>query len=328
MATLVTGSSGFVCVNVVRMLAASGERVVAFDLTPADDAVRKFLAAVEDRVAFVTGDVGDQTLVEKVFAEHGVDSVIHGAVITSNTREVDKAQPARIASVNLGGTISVLEAARKAAVRRFVYISSRAVYGNQGSNTEALDESVPPRPTGLYGITKLAAEQTTLYWHDLHGMDTVAVRLSSPVGPMERPTHARLSPSLVYSWAIAALGGEKPVVPHLDAVRDWTYIDDIAAGILAACRAPTLGHRLFNLSLGIQYTASDLVQAIQAVIPSFRVEVSPERGSYPGTYPDLRGPLDSTRARAELGFAPRYDLPSGVARYLRWLLDGSPTPPE
>ncbi|MBI3967654.1 MAG: NAD-dependent epimerase/dehydratase family protein [Chloroflexi bacterium] len=320
MATLVTGSSGFVCVNVARTLATLGEPVVAFDLTPPDDRVRAFLAPADDHVTFVTGDVCDGSLVERTIAERGVDAVIHGAVITATTPEVESANPGRTASVNLGGTIAVLEAARKANVRRFVYVSSGSVYGVQGSLEQPLDETTTPRPAGLYGITKLAAEQTVIRWNALHGLDTAAVRLSSPYGPMERPTHARVAPSLVYAWATAAVRGERPVLPHLEGFRDWTYVDDTAAGIVAAWRAERLTSRVFNIGVGTSYTAPDLLKAIQAVIPSFEVGVSPDRGLLPGIWGrDNRGTLDVSLAHRELGFDPQCDLTAGIARYVEWL---------
>jgi dTDP-glucose 4,6-dehydratase/UDP-glucose 4-epimerase/GDP-4-dehydro-6-deoxy-D-mannose reductase len=185
--TLITGGNGWLPSHVVRRLARRGERVVSYDVMEPDDYLRSFLGEDFDRVAFVQGDVTDRETMRDAAQSHGVTSIISAAAITPRV-ERERSEPEQIIAVNLGGVVNALEVARELpAFRRFVHISSVAVFGDVPGLTE-LDEDSPANATNLYGITKLAGERVALRYGDLFGLDVLAVRPSNVYGPMERFT--------------------------------------------------------------------------------------------------------------------------------------------
>ena len=144
--------------------------------------LREFLAPVQSNVTFEAGDITDRERLRAVAEQYHVESIIHAAVITPRL-DREQREPDRIIDVNLGGTVNALEVAREiAGLRRFVYISSGAVWGSS-PGAAILDEESPSNATSLYGITKLASERVTLRYGDLFGLDVVAVRPSNVYGP-------------------------------------------------------------------------------------------------------------------------------------------------
>src|SRR5215218_3346341 len=174
MATLVTGGNGWLPSHVVRRLARAGERVVSYDLMEPDDYLREFLGADVSNVVFEAGDVADRERLRAAAARHGVTSIISAAAITPRV-DRERREPERILAVNLGGVVNALEVARELPeFRRFVQISSCAVFGDVPGVAE-LNEDSPANSTNLYGITKLAGERVALRYGDLFGMDVMAV---------------------------------------------------------------------------------------------------------------------------------------------------------
>jgi nucleoside-diphosphate-sugar epimerase len=185
--TLVTGGNGWLPSHVVRRLAGAGETVVSYDLMEPDDYLRAFLGADISNVVFEAGDVTDRERLREAAARHGVTSIVSAAAITPRV-DRERREPERIIAVNLGGVVNALEVARELPnFRRFVQISSCAVFGDVPGVTE-LDEDSPANSTNLYGITKLAGERVALRYGDLFGLDVIAVRPSNVYGPMERFT--------------------------------------------------------------------------------------------------------------------------------------------
>ena len=317
MSVLVTGGTGFVGVHVAAQLAESGESVVSFSAADGpDDASLDLLGPAGKRVAWVQGDVLDLDRLRGEMERRGVDGVVHGAAVTA-IGELEAEAARQAAAVNVGGTATVLEAARLAGVRRFVHLSSASVYG-PGDPGTPLDEERPLEPRGIYGVTKRAAEEVVLRCFDLFGMSGAVVRISAPYGPLERPTPMRTVMSPVYHWCRAALAGrEVELAEGLE--RDLTYVSDTARCVALAFRKPDLRHRVYNASCGENLRFSAILAALARVRPGFRFRLAEGR-SLPSFFRDsLRGPLSMERTGAELGFAPRYDIESGLGRYLEWL---------
>ena len=317
MSVLVTGGTGFVGIHVVAQLAELGEAVVALSAEgELDDASLDFLGPGRERVACVRGDVLDLDAVQAVMERHGVERVIHGAAVTAiGDLEPEAARQAAV--VNVGGTATVLEAGRLAGIKRFVHLSSASVYG--ATDPEApLEEDAALEPRGVYGITKRAGEDVVRRYSEMFGMEGVILRLSAPYGPMERPNPLRTVMSPVFHWCRAALNGEEVELAD-DLVRDLTYVSDTARCVVLAFLQSDLKHQVYNASCGENLRFSDILAALARVRPGFRFRLKEGGALSPFFRDSLRGPLSMKRAREDLGFAPQYDIESGLSRYLEWL---------
>ena len=317
MSILVTGGTGFVGIHVIAQLAELGEPVVALSAEDGlDDAARDFLGPGRERVACVKGDVLDLGAVRAVMERHDVDRVIHGAAITAiGGLEPDAARQA--AMVNVGGTATVLEAARLAGVKRFVHLSSASVYGATDPHVP-LEEDAALEPRGIYGITKRAGEDVVRRYFELFGMAGAILRLSAPYGPLERPNPLRTVMSPVFHWCRAALKGQEVELAD-DLPRDLTYVSDTARCVVSAFLEPHLNHQLYNASCGENHRFSDILAALARVRPGFRFRLEKGGALSPFFRDSLRGPLSMKRAREDLGFTPQYDIETGLGRYLEWL---------
>jgi len=317
MSILVTGGTGFVGIHVVRQLAERGESVVALSVPGTlDEVARQFLAGVEARVSCRQGDIRDLDTVRREIHDARARILVHGAAVTAiGDLEARSAREAVL--VNVGGTATVLEAARLEGVERFVHLSSATVYGS-GDPSIPLDEDSSRTPKGIYGVTKRAAEDIVFRYFELFHMAGAVMRISAPYGPLERPTGQRTVMSPVYAWCRAALRGREVEIDE-DLERDLTYCGDTARCIAEACGAPELGYRVYNVSSGENVRFSRVLETLSEVRSNFRFRVR-SRGNASGFFRDsLRGPLSMERARNDLGFVPEYGLERGLREYMGWL---------
>jgi UDP-glucose 4-epimerase len=208
---LVTGASGFVGLNVVEQLLSEGREVVAFSATPVPDLARSAFASLPGRLHEETGDVRDEAALHRLFAQFKVRRVLHGAAITLGPKGTI-APPELVLDVNVVATAALLEASRGAEVERFVYTSSSAVYGEAAFGEAPLAEDVPPLPTGLYGMTKLAGERLVARARAVHDLNTVRARITAAFGPWEHDTGVRETLSPPLQVTAQALRGEEVVV--------------------------------------------------------------------------------------------------------------------
>ena len=326
MTTLVTGGSGWLPSHVVRRLARAGETVVSYDVMEPDVYLRAFLGPDISNVIFESGDVTDRERLREAAARHGVTSIISAAAITPRV-DRERREPERILAVNLGGVVNALEVARELPeFRRFVQISSCAVFGDVPGVTE-LDENSPANSTNLYGITKLAGERVALRYGDLFGMDVMAVRPSNVYGPMERFTPGYAGATELREMLRIHFAGEPIKVTTLDAsYRDWTFVEDVAEGIERAWSvAGPLPDRVYIVSSGKHYSIGDVLGAFRANLPGLEYRVvSRDEANYP-VDTDGPGPLPlNSRAREHLGWSPRTSFEEGMRRYLAWIAANGP----
>ncbi len=326
MATLVTGGNGWLPSHVVRRLARAGERVVSYDLMEPDDYLRAFLGADVANVVFEAGDVTDREPLSAAAARHGVTSIISAAAITPRV-DRERREPERIIAVNLGGVVNALEVARTLPdFRRFVQVSSCAVFGDVRGVTE-LDEESPANSTNLYGITKLAGERVALRYGDLFRLDVIAVRPSNVYGPMERFTPGFAGATELREMLRLHFGGEPIKVASLDAsYRDWTFADDVAEGIERAWAVTgPVPDGVFIVSSGEQYSIGDVLEAFRANLPGLEYSVvSRDEANYP-VDEGGPGPLPvNRRAREQLGWSPRTPFADGMRQYLSWIAANGP----
>jgi nucleoside-diphosphate-sugar epimerase len=323
--TLVTGGNGWLPSYVVRRLARAGETVISYDLMEPDDLLRAFLGDDARSVHFESGDVTDRARLQDVAQRYAVDSIINAAAITPRV-DRERRQPERIIAVNLGGVVNALEVARALPrFRRFVQISSCAVFGDV-PDAASLDEDSPANATNLYGITKLAGERVALRYGDLFGLDVIAVRPSNVYGPMERFTPGYAGATELREMLRLHFSGQPILVNSLEGpYRDWTYAEDVAEGIERAWATTPVDHRVFILASGEQQSVGEVLAAFRQNLPGLEYRIVPkDEANYPvaGGSP---GPLPSSqRACAELGWEPRTSFSDGMRDYLAWIAANGP----
>jgi UDP-glucose 4-epimerase len=317
-AIVVTGAHGFVGLNVVKTLAEQGSEVIAAARSTPDDWVNAFLSGIPG-ISHVQADVSQPGALTRALDGVRAEAVVHAAVITATTWQVERDDAARIIHSNVGGTIEALEAARGTGARRFVYVSSPSAIGDAPTDAD-MDESVDKCPESLYGISKDASEEITRRYGSLHEMSVASVRISQPYGPGERATSSRVRTSPVYEWLLDAQTGRTLPSGPLDRARDWTYIDDTARGIAELACTDSLSHDLYHLARGQQITVRDVIEIIAAEFDDVTWNETPSTDELNPNISGASGrkPLDCQRFAQEFGWTPQTDIVDGMRRYLDW----------
>jgi nucleoside-diphosphate-sugar epimerase len=307
---LVTGGAGFVGMNVVEQLSARGDAVLVFDV-----------AIPRLDVPHELGDIADAGAVNRLFAKHRPQAVIHMAAITADA-ERDAREPRRIAEVNLIGTLNVLEAARRHGVRRIVHASTGALYGAAGIGAaEPLDEERDrPTPETMYGITKYAAERACLRLAALWDLDVRIGRLAMAYGRREHATDARQVLSAPTQIARLARAGREAVVPDLGPT-DYIYAPDVARALVALADARSPRHRLYHLGTGVAWALPQWCEHLAQHFPQFkwRVASRAEECNVRSLATIMRTRFSNRRLVEDLGWQPRYDVASSAADFVSWL---------
>ncbi|MCP4711943.1 MAG: NAD-dependent epimerase/dehydratase family protein, partial [Planctomycetes bacterium] len=210
--------------------------------------------------------------------------------------------------VNINGTMVMLEAAKKFGIKKFVFASSSSVYGNNQkvpfSETDNVDYPISP-----YAATKKAGELICHTYSHLYPIDVTCLRFFTVYGPRQRPDLA------IHKFARLILAGESiPVYGDGSMARDFTYIDDIIQGVIAALDKCS-GYEIYNLGESQPYRLDELIEKLEAALgQKARIERLPvPAGDVRQTFADI------TKARGELGYDPRIDLPEGLGRFVEWL---------
>src|SRR5262245_10609727 len=288
MTLLVTGGTGFVMSVLARewLDRDPNARAVILDRSGLDAMAEKFFAPVRDRLKVIVTDILDPSAWSPALETEDVTAVVHGATITPISRgsakeakrQPEAEAPARIVDVNLMGTVHMLEWARaRSSVRRFVYVSSGAIYRHHGPDWsgEPLPEDGYVAPLTLYGISKFASEMIVNRYADLFGLSAISVRPSSVYGPMDRVTESRNVRHAPNRIAHMALAGETIRPNSLEPVGDYVLSTDVARAILALIDADRLRYRHYNIAAGVTTTVGDLIGWAAERVPGLEVEVSP-----------------------------------------------------
>jgi UDP-glucuronate 4-epimerase len=313
MKILVTGCAGFIGSHLVERLLADGDEVTgldAFDTTLYDAATHErnlAAAAGHDRFRLVRGSIEDAALVAALAPGHEI--VVHLAAL-AGVRPSLRA-PGRYARVNVEGSINVLEACRRAGIDRVVCASSSSVYGARAGAPAAFAEDDPClAPASPYAATKRAAELVASTYRDLHGLGITSLRFFTVYGPRQRPDMA------IHAFARRLAAG-RPITLFGDgsSARDYTYIDDVIDGTVAACRAVRPGAlAVYNLGGAHTTTLARLVELLAAALGVRpEIEHAPDQsGDVPLTWADVN------RAARDLGYRPRVAIADGIARFVAW----------
>ncbi|WP_336035088.1 NAD-dependent epimerase/dehydratase family protein [Halobacterium yunchengense] len=289
---LVTGGAGFVGSHLADALAGG------CDVRVLDDLSTGSRRNVPDAATVLEGDVRDPADVAEAMA--GVDVVFHEAGLVSVPASVEA--PVRSHEANVAGTLHVLEAARREDAR-VVAASSVAVYGDPVD--VPVHEGDPKRPTSPYGVDKLALDHYVRRYHDLYGLETVALRYFNVYGPRQ----AGGEYSGVVSTFLEQAQSGQPLTVHGDGdqTRDFVHVSDVVAANLAAATTDHVG-RAYNVGTGDSISVSDLADLVVDVTDSASdvVHTDPRQGDVG------RSEADPSRARRQLGFEARVGLESGL----------------
>ena len=312
MVLLVTGAMGHVGYEVAKLAAAAGEPVVAqyrsrFRAADAE--------AVGGDVTWVPCELSDHDAVAKMTADHGIDECIHLAAVSNETY----ARPEPLAAIqsNLVAVANLLDLARRREWRRFVFVSTGSVFQGMSDVTSPILEDAPTSVVSIYGTTKFCGELLTRMYRSQFGVSAATVRISWVYGPpvvSEDPTRGPIPGFLrkaIQGTPVRDPGGA-------DFAASFTYVGDVASGLLVTCKAPELNFDVYHLGPGINFTIRQVADAIRTHVPGAVIELGP--GTEPWTtYTVLRGPLAGDRLRRDTGFTVSPSLDAGIAAYAAWM---------
>jgi UDP-glucose 4-epimerase len=298
-AYLVTGGAGFIGSHVVEALVGRGARVrVLDDLSTGRE---ENLAAVADQVELVVGDVVDPEVASAAVA--GCEYVIHLAAIASVQASLET--PRRTHRVNVDGTLTVLEAARRAEVQRVIFASSAAIYGDH--TALPLSECLPPISLSPYAASKAAGESYCRAFWASYDLPTVTLRFFNVYGPRQDPNSPYSGVISVFADRMSC-GGRPIIYGDGEQTRDFVYVKDVVRSVLAACERDAAVGGVFNIANGQQTSVLELVEVLNRILGSeLQPQFAPPRaGEVRYSQADVR------RAREALGIDAQVPLEEGL----------------
>ena len=330
MTTLITGC-GAVGSHVAARLQQMGEPLVIYDLDPRLDFLSSIFDVAKEKV--VVGDVNDLDLLQRTIKEERVERVVHLAgFLTRDLRD----RPYAGVKLNILGTGSILEAARLTGVGRVVFASTRGVnqIARPPESGTSLDEDfamnvLSDRPKTMYELSKFTGELLGLLYHDAHGVDFAALRLGGGFGPTPGMPSGLTGGVLRPLVLDAALGKDVVITdPTLTYAgrHEFIYFKDDAEAIALACFTPVLKKRVYNVRMETTYTYDEIVGIVRRIFPDVSIEVrAASSGSMTPGRPPRDDFADTTAAREELGWSPKYDLEGGIREWAEWIRRTSAT---
>jgi len=302
---LITGGAGFIGSNIAHVLLEKGAEVRIIDNFSTGRRIN--LADIEDKIELIDGDIRDFWTVKDAVKD--VDYVLHQAALPSVPRSV--ANPLTSNSVNIDGTLNLLEAAKQAGVKRFVMASSSSVYGDTPELPK--HEAMWTDPLSPYAVTKLTTEKYGKVFFDLYGLETVCLRYFNIFGPRQDPKseYAAVIPKFINSM----LAGKQPVIfGDGEQSRDFTFIDNAVQANILATTAPDAPGKYYNIACGARFTLNELMEMLRSILGSdIQAKYTPPR---PGDI--LHSYADIAKAREELKYDPKVMFEDGLKKTVSW----------
>jgi UDP-glucose 4-epimerase len=296
---LVTGGAGFIGSHLATALVERGDRVRVLDNFSTGS--RQNLAHLGDKVQWIEGDVTDENVTARCV--EGVDCIFHEAALASVPRSVRDPLATNAACVT--GTVTLLDAARRAGVRRVVYAGSSSAYGDQPAASKR--ETDLPSPLSPYAAAKLAAEHYMQAFASTYGLETVTIRYFNVFGPRQDPTSEYSA--VIPLFITAMLAGQRPTIygdGHQS--RDFTFIQNVVDGNLLAADALGVSGRTFNIANGRSTTLLELVSLLNEMLGTDITPIFADARAG-----DVRDSLaDISQARRHLGYDPAVNFETGL----------------
>jgi UDP-glucuronate 4-epimerase len=314
---IITGAAGFIGSHLAAAFIERGHRIVGIDnfdpFYDRRDKERNVAELEGDRFELIEADICDREAMRQAFETRQPVGVAHIAALAGVRPSIEA--PQRYARANVDGLVSILDAARSVECRRILFASSSSVYGNNRKVPFAETDDVS-QPISPYAATKRAGELICHAYSHLFGQAIAALRFFTVYGPRQRPDLA-----ISKFMRLVAQGEPIPMFGDGSTSRDYTYIDDIVAGILAAWErtgeADGGFFRIYNLGGSQPVTLKEMIDAIGRVsgrTPAIR-QLPMQPGDVDRTFADL------SRSTAELGYEPRTPFDEGLAHQWRWLVE-------
>lgn len=310
MKILLTGGAGFIGSNLAEQLLAIEHQVLCIDnLDHFYDVEIKKLniakALTHPNYTFQKGDIRDKELVEECFINFQPELVIHLAARAGVRPSIQ--QPALYYSVNIDGTLNLLEAMKNHGVKKMLFASSSSVYGNNKKVPFAETDNVD-HPISPYAATKKSGELLCYNYHHLYGLDIFCMRFFSVYGPRQRPEMA------ISAFTRKILAGT-PIQMFGDgsSERDYTYVDDIVQGMLLSMEK-LKGYEVLNLGESNTISLANLILTIEKALDKKAIidELPPQPGDVQITYADI------SKAKKLIGYQPQTTIQEGVNKYIAW----------
>ena len=312
---LVTGGAGFIGSHLVgRLLAQRSARVVVVDNFDEfyDPQIKR--ANIADHVnnqayLLVKADIRDYAAMKQIFAEHHFDAIVHLAAKAGVRPSVS--DPRAYTEVNVNGTMNLLELAERNGVMKFVFGSSSSVYGPAA--TPPFREDAPLAPISPYASTKASGELLAHTYSHLYGMRIVCLRFFTVYGARQRPDLA------IHKFArMIASHSPIPVYGDGSAQRDFTYIDDILQGVMAAIEYDATPFEIINLGESQTVTVDRMIELLEEALGRKAIieRCPPQPGDLPLTHADI------TKARKLLGYQPTTPIETGIKKFAEWFKRG------
>jgi len=296
---LVTGAGGFIASYLIPEFLNLSAEVVAFDITKNPDSLK----GVMDRITYVQGDLTSPADLYRTMMTYQPTEVFHlGSVLAGPCED----NPIQGFKTNFESTMTLLDAARALSVRRFVMISSIAVFGKDAA--EPVQDEAIKNPATIYGQTKLASEHLLLWYARQYGLDTRALRFAWVFGPGRKTGITALYSSLLLD---AIANGQSLKVTNPDETGDWLYVKDAAKAILTVWQVKEPGQRIYNVAGGV-HSIRDVIEIAKKIKPEAQVTLH-EGGAAASPYPSA---YDDRIFRKETGFKTDYTIEEAVKEHL------------
>ena len=306
---LVTGGAGFIGSHLSEALLDQGHQVsIIDDFNDYYDPEIKRLNILEflDRITLIKGDIRDTDLIERIFSKGKFDAIVHLAARAGVRPSIQA--PKLYLTTNIDGTFNLLEACRQHGVKDFIFASSSSVYGVNPkvpfSETDALTRTISP-----YAASKLAAEQLCSNYSHLFGIRCMCLRFFTVYGPRQRP-------DLAISKFTKNILSNVPIQQYGDGTtaRDYTYVEDIVSGILAAAEYRESDFEIFNIGGSATTTLAELIKLVEGACEKEAIiEIT---GDQPGDVPRTFADVD--KAHSFLGYSPKTPIAEGIKKYVEW----------
>jgi len=307
---LVTGGAGFIGSHIVnRLLRQDLEVVVIDNLTTGS--LRKIAPRKEkDEFQFIKGDILNFPLIKKTMKD--IDVVFHEAALASVARSVEN--PILSNEINVKGTLNLLKASSDLGVKRFIYASTAAVYGEAGTPKKV--EDMPTNPSSPYGISKLAAENYVRIFHRLYGLETVSLRYFNVYGPRQRFDIDCAYGGVITIFLNRLLENMPPIIfGDGEQTRDFIFVDDVVEANMLALNCNTACGDVFNIGAGIGVSVSQIAELLKELVDRKNLENIHKE---PRPAESRHGYADITKAEKTLGFHPKFDIKKGLTNLVNW----------